>query len=111
QVRGTLRPTSAWGSRARRGATPPAEWARAAAGSADVISPSAAALVATMGAGRRAPPGCPPAGPGKGRPGEGGRPPAPGTAISIGRLRRQSFNHPYAQVFSLSLSRPLDMSK
>src|SRR5438132_7189674 len=33
------------------------------AGSLDVIKPSAAGLVATTGAGRRPPPGCPPAGP------------------------------------------------
>src|SRR5690349_678940 len=108
---GSLRPTSAYGLRARAGATAPAEGARAAAGSADVINPSAAALVATIGAERRAAPGCPPAGPVRVRPGAGGPPPAPGTAISIGMLRHQSLNHPSAKVFSMSLIRPLNMSK
>ena len=81
------------------------------AGSLDVIKPSAAGLVATTGAGRRPPPGCPPAGPVRVR--AGGRSAAgapPGTAISIGMLRHQSLNHPSAKVFSTSLINPLNIS-
>src|SRR2546430_13826000 len=87
------------------------------AGSLDVIKPSAAGLVATTGAGRRPPPGCPPAGPvrvrGGGRsaagaPGAPGAP--PGAAISIGLFRHPSFDHPPPKMFSTSPIHPLHIS-
>src|SRR5256885_16528255 len=85
------------------------------AGSLDVIKPSAAGLVATTGAGRRPPPGCPPAGPvrvrGGGRSAAGAPGAPPGTAVSIGMLRPQAFNHPPPQGFSPPPINPLNLSK
>src|SRR2546421_1641334 len=71
------------------------------AGSLDVIKPSAAGLVATTGAGRRPPPGCPPAGPVRvragGRSAAGGAGGAPGGRLPIRDFLPPAFEHPPPQ--------------
>src|SRR2546430_13497626 len=68
------------------------------AGSLDVIKPSAAGLVATTGAGRRPPPGCPPAGPvrvrGGGRSAAGGAGGPPGAPVPLGHVRPPALDPP-----------------